>query len=140
MVTAGFDVADSPAPPAVRRFLTLMFSDLCGSTQLAAAIEAELYADIIGQLRQAYRSVIQRHGGTVVRIQGDGVLAIFGHPEAFEDDQRTYHLTYLEPVCRGSTSYSSRRLLSSPSFRRRPRRCGDKRGRLRRRRMRRGAD
>ncbi|WP_165393239.1 ATP-binding protein [Rivibacter subsaxonicus] len=88
MVTAAIDPAEPPAQPAVRRFLTLLFSDLCGSTQLAAALEAEHYADIIGQLREAYRSVIPRHGGTVVRIQGDGVLAIFGHPEALEDDGR----------------------------------------------------
>ena len=87
-MTAGGDAAHLPAQPAVRRFLTLVFSDLCGSTRLASSIEAEHYADIIGQLREVYGSVIQRHGGTVVRIQGDGVLAIFGHPETLEDDGR----------------------------------------------------
>ena len=72
----------------VRRFLTLMFSDLTGSTSLSEALEAEHYAALLGQLRDAYQTVIARHGGIVVRIQGDGMLAIFGHPEALEDDGR----------------------------------------------------
>ena len=72
----------------VRRFLTLMFSDLTGSTSLGEALEAEHYAALLGHLRDAYQIVIARHGGTVVRIQGDGMLAIFGHPEALEDDGR----------------------------------------------------
>lgn len=76
------------APPMVRRFLTLLFSDLSNSTRLGAVLEAEHYADLLGHLHKAYRSIIARHAGTVVRIQGDGVLAIFGHPDALEDDGR----------------------------------------------------
>ena len=74
--------------PAARHFLTLLFSDLCGSTHLAHSIEAEYYADILARLHDTYCRVLPRHGGTVVRIQGDGVLAIFGFPEALENDGR----------------------------------------------------
>lgn len=87
-MSAVFDSGRPPGQPAARHFLTLLFSDLCGSTNLAASIEAEYYADILEQLHETYCRVLPRHGGTVVRIQGDGVLAIFGHPEALETDGR----------------------------------------------------
>lgn len=71
-----------------RRYLTILFSDLSDSTKLAGTMEAEDFAILLGELRRAYEDVIPKHGGTVVQIQGDGVLAIFGHPETQEDDGR----------------------------------------------------
>lgn len=66
----------------------MLFSDLSESTRFAASMEAEQYADFLGDLRRSYHDVIPRHGGTIVQIQGDGVLAVFGYPEAGEDDGR----------------------------------------------------
>lgn len=80
--------ADAPAPGGERRYLTLVFSDLSGSTELGAALEAEHYADLLGALRRVYEDTVGRHGGTIVRIQGDGMLAMFGHPVSGEDDGR----------------------------------------------------
>lgn len=71
-----------------RRYLTVVFCDLCDSTRLSAAMESEWYAVILAALRQTYTEVLTRHGGTVARIQGDGVLAIFGYPAPGEDDAR----------------------------------------------------
>lgn len=71
-----------------RRYLTALFSDLSGSTDLTAAMEAEEYGEVLGKLGLLYRTVIPRHGGTIVQIQGDGVLAMFGYPHASEDDGR----------------------------------------------------
>ena len=71
-----------------RRYLTLMFSDLSGSTPLGAQMEAEDYADMLGQLRGLFHAIIPKHRGLIARIQGDGVLAIFGYPQAGEDDGR----------------------------------------------------
>lgn len=71
-----------------RRHLTILFADLSGSTGLAAAMEAEHYASMLERLRRLYQEVIARHGGAVVRLQGDGMLAIFGQPQAHEDDGR----------------------------------------------------
>ena len=51
-------------------------------------MEAEDYGGLVNRLRQVYEIVIPKHGGSVVRIQGDGVLAIFGFPHAREDDGR----------------------------------------------------
>lgn len=72
----------------VRRYLTILFSDLSSSTHLAAESEAEDYAELLVELRAAYELVIIRYGGTIVQIQGDGILAAFGYPEAHDDDGR----------------------------------------------------
>ncbi|MBV8503008.1 MAG: AAA family ATPase [Paucibacter sp.] len=71
-----------------RRLLTLLFADLSGSTRLAEAMEAEHYALMLSGLRRCYQEEVARHGGQVVRIQGDGLLAIFGHPMPREDEGR----------------------------------------------------
>ena len=71
-----------------RRNLTILFVDLSDSTGLAEAMEAEHYAAMLAGLRALYQELVPKHGGLVVRIQGDGMLAIFGHPQAREDDGR----------------------------------------------------
>ncbi|MEO8059301.1 MAG: AAA family ATPase [Burkholderiales bacterium] len=71
-----------------RCYVTLLFADLSHSTELAGAMEAEHYAALLAVLRRAYQDKIPRHGGMVVRVQGDGLLAMFGHPLTREDDGR----------------------------------------------------
>ena len=71
-----------------RRNLAILFADLSDSTRLAESVEAEHYALMLAELRALYQRVVPKHGGLVIRIQGDGMLAIFGHPEAREDDGR----------------------------------------------------
>jgi class 3 adenylate cyclase/tetratricopeptide (TPR) repeat protein len=88
------DPSDGDAAPPVatqaprRHFVTMLFSDLTGSTRLSAALEAEHYAALLAQLSHAYWTIVARHRGLVVRIQGDGMLAVFGHPHPGEDDGR----------------------------------------------------
>ena len=79
--------ASEPAGPG-RRYLTLLFSDLSYSTKLSAAMEAEHYAALLAIVRRAYQDTIRKHGGVIVRVQGDGLLAMFGYPLAREDDGR----------------------------------------------------
>ncbi|HYP85851.1 ATP-binding protein [Variovorax sp.] len=73
---------------AQRRNLTLLFCDLSDSTRLGELMEAEDYADLLAQLRALFQQVVARHRGEIARIQGDGVLAFFGHPLPAEDDAR----------------------------------------------------
>lgn len=79
--------ATAPAG-ARRRYVTVLFADLSESTRIAAALEAEVYADMLLTLRRASEEIIARHGGTIVQFLGDGVVAIFGYPMAREDDGR----------------------------------------------------
>ena len=51
-------------------------------------MEPELYAELLEQFRNVFRQIVPRHGGEIVRIDGDGVLCIFGHPVPFEDAGR----------------------------------------------------
>lgn len=83
--------ATPTSPPAAgqrRHYVTLLFSDLSRSTELAGAMEAEQYAALLSTLRIAYQETVPRWGGTIVRVQGDGLLAMFGHPVPQEDAGR----------------------------------------------------
>lgn len=72
----------------VRKYLTLLFSDLSESTKLAEQLEAEEYAELLESLHFLYEQKVSKHGGMIVRIQGDGMLAVFGYPSASENDGR----------------------------------------------------
>ena len=84
----GSTPAADAAPRPQRRFVTMLFADLTGSTRLSSTLEAEHYAALLAQLSHACWTVMARHGGLVVRIQGDGMLAVFGYPEPLDDDGR----------------------------------------------------
>lgn len=51
-------------------------------------METEHYSELLHELRTIWRDVSARHGGRVVRIQGDGALIVFGYPRSGEDDGR----------------------------------------------------
>jgi class 3 adenylate cyclase/tetratricopeptide (TPR) repeat protein len=80
--------ADPPArrADAQRRQLTVMFVDLVGSTQLAAALDPEDLREVVGAYQDCCTRVIERFEGHVAKFLGDGVLAYFGYPQAHEDD------------------------------------------------------
>lgn len=73
-------------PPAERRQLTTLFSDLVGSTQLANSIDPEDMRDVIRGYQRLCSRIITAHGGHVAYAQGDGIMAYFGFPAAREDD------------------------------------------------------
>lgn len=71
-----------------RRHLTVLFSDLSGSTRLGHGTDPEILDEILQHVKDAAFPIITAHGGTVVQFHGDGVLAVFGYPEPAEDDVR----------------------------------------------------
>jgi class 3 adenylate cyclase/tetratricopeptide (TPR) repeat protein len=71
-----------------RRYVTVLFSDVSGSSEHAERLEAEEYADLLGRFRTFARDIIPGHGGSIARLQGDGLLALFGHLESSEEDGR----------------------------------------------------
>ncbi len=82
----------SPAPvrpetdAAERRQVTVMFSDLVGSTALSARMDPEDLREVISAYQKCVAETVQRFGGFVAKYMGDGVLVYFGYPQAHEDD------------------------------------------------------
>ncbi len=71
-----------------RRLATLLFSDLTNSTALAAGLEPEQFVEVIEQIRAIAHRVIPAHGGDILRVDGDGMLCLFGYPDVHEDAGR----------------------------------------------------
>src|SRR5215472_931314 len=78
--------APSAADTAERRQVTVMFSDLVGSTTLSAQMDPEDLRESISAYQKCVAEAVRRFGGFVARYFGDGVLVYFGYPEAHEDD------------------------------------------------------
>jgi class 3 adenylate cyclase/tetratricopeptide (TPR) repeat protein len=74
------------APVEVRKTVTILFSDVAGSTSLGERLDPESLRDVMGRYFDVMRSSIERHGGTVEKYIGDAVMAVFGLPQAHEDD------------------------------------------------------
>src|SRR6202020_2182393 len=75
-----------PRYAAERRQVTVMFSDLVGSTALSARMDPEDLREVISAYQKCVAETVQRFGGFVAKYMGDGVLAYFGYPQAHEDD------------------------------------------------------
>jgi class 3 adenylate cyclase len=71
---------------AERRQVTVMFSDLVGSTALSTRIDPEDLREVISAYQKCVAETVQRFGGFVAKYMGDGVLVYFGYPQAHEDD------------------------------------------------------
>ena len=80
--------AQEPAPKdtAERRQVTVIFSDLVGSTALSARIDPEDLREVISAYQKCVTETVGRFGGFVAKYMGDGVLIYFGYPQAHEDD------------------------------------------------------
>jgi class 3 adenylate cyclase/tetratricopeptide (TPR) repeat protein len=71
---------------AERRQVTVLFSDLVGSTALAGRMDPEDLREIISAYQKCVAEAVRRFGGFVAKYMGDGVLVYFGYPQAHEDD------------------------------------------------------
>ena len=78
----------TPAPrtDAERRQVTVMFSDLVGSTAMSARMDPEDLREVISAYQKCVADTVGRFGGFVAKYMGDGVLIYFGYPQAHEDD------------------------------------------------------
>src|SRR6516165_1208007 len=82
--TAGTE--PKPQDTGERRQVTVMFSDLVGSTALSARMDPEDLREVISAYQKCVAETVQRFGGFVAKYMGDGVLVYFGYPQANEDD------------------------------------------------------
>jgi class 3 adenylate cyclase len=92
-VTAPVSIQSSETPPiqtrkeaGERRHLTVLFSDLVGSTAIAAQLDPEEWRETVSEYHRLAADAITRFGGHVVKYLGDGVLALFGWPAAHDND------------------------------------------------------
>jgi predicted ATPase/class 3 adenylate cyclase len=70
---------------AERKFVTLLFADLCGSTALVSKTDPEDAQVLLDQALKTMSEAVETYGGSVRRLQGDGIVALFGAPMAQED-------------------------------------------------------
>src|SRR2546428_257069 len=69
-----------------RRPITVLFADIAGSTSIGERLDPEDWTTLVGEASQRMNRPIERYGGNIARLMGDGVLAFFGAPTAHEDD------------------------------------------------------
>ena len=68
------------------RRLTMLFADLVDSTALSTRIDPEIYRTVVGRYRDLVTTIVNRFEGHIGSTRGDGLLAVFGHPTAHEND------------------------------------------------------
>jgi class 3 adenylate cyclase len=109
---------------AERRQVTVMFSDLVGSTALSARMDPEDLREVISACQKCVAEAVRRCDGFVEKYMGDGVLVYFGYPQAHEDDSERAVRAGLELIAAVSAlkspvplGFSDRRpLCKSPSW------------------------
>jgi class 3 adenylate cyclase/tetratricopeptide (TPR) repeat protein len=75
-----------PTAGEARKVVTVLFTDVTGSTVLGQELDPESLLRIMSRYFEEMKSVVERHGGTVEKFAGDAVLAVFGVPRLHEDD------------------------------------------------------
>ena len=93
VVQAPVPATVAPPPTSVsveaggkRRYLTVMFCDLVGSTGISAQLDAEEWRDLVGAYLDAASAAVVEMGGHVAKKLGDGLMSLFGYPVAHEND------------------------------------------------------
>ena len=82
------DLLAAPSDPGEIRRLTIFFADLVDSTALSTRVDPETYRLLVGRYRELVLHAVGRYEGHIGSTKGDGLLAVFGHPIAHEDDVR----------------------------------------------------
>ena len=82
----GAELAPETPRPEVRKTVTIVFSDLKGSTNLGEALDSESLRELMTRYFEEMRAALEQHGGRVEKYIGDAVMAVFGLPVVREDD------------------------------------------------------
>ena len=109
----------APSPTAERRPITVMFCDLVGSTTLAGKLDAEDWRNLVNAYLDEASKAVTDFGGRALKKFGDGLMALFGYPQAQENDaeravraalaiQRALSDLNASPVAKGAPELSAR--------------------------------
>jgi class 3 adenylate cyclase/tetratricopeptide (TPR) repeat protein len=82
----GTPLAPTLPPQEVRKTVTIVFSDLKGSTAMGEKLDSEAVREVMSRYFDEMRDALERHGGTVEKYIGDAIMAVFGLPRVHEDD------------------------------------------------------
>ena len=82
----GAPLAETRMRAETRKTVTIVFSDLAGSTSMGERLDPESVRRVMSRYFAEMRSALERHGGTVEKFIGDAVMAVFGVPTLHEDD------------------------------------------------------
>src|ERR1051326_9445968 len=74
------------APPEARPVVTMVTSDLKGSTALGERLDPEALREVLNRYFGVMRAVFESHGGTIEKIIGDAIVAVYGLPSRHDDD------------------------------------------------------
>jgi class 3 adenylate cyclase/tetratricopeptide (TPR) repeat protein len=78
--------ADPVTAREVRKTVTVVFCDVVGSTELGERFDPEVLRSLMARFYAAVREPVERHGGSVEKVIGDALVAVFGIPAVHEDD------------------------------------------------------
>lgn len=106
-------------PRVRRRQVTIMFADLSGYTTLSEELDPEALAAMLTNFWTAVDGIITDHRGNVLQHMGDGVLAVWGDTQSFEDDAQQAvraALAIVEAIDREGITISGRRIDATVSI------------------------
>jgi class 3 adenylate cyclase/predicted ATPase len=84
--TCGTPRPDAAASDEIRRFVTVVTSDLKGSTALGERLDPESLREVLSLYFEEMQAVFRSNGGTIEKIIGDAIVAVFGLPVRHDDD------------------------------------------------------
>ncbi len=84
--TCGAPLPAATARGAVRKAVTVVFTDVAGFTALTERVDPERLRRVMSRYFDEMRAVVERHGGLVEKFIGDAIMAVFGVPRLHEDD------------------------------------------------------
>jgi class 3 adenylate cyclase/tetratricopeptide (TPR) repeat protein len=79
-------VASTTLPREIRKTVTVVFTDVTGSTAMGERLDPESLRRVMSRYFATMREVLERHGGKVEKFIGDAIVAVFGVPSLHEDD------------------------------------------------------
>jgi class 3 adenylate cyclase/tetratricopeptide (TPR) repeat protein len=85
-LACGTPLTEATPPREVRKTVTVVFTDVTGSTSLGERLDPESLRRVMSRYFDEMRRMVERHGGTVEKFIGDAVMAVFGVPTLHEDD------------------------------------------------------
>ena len=71
---------------AERRQVTVLFADMVGFTAFSEQSGEEAAFTLMQSLAKLMEDAVREQGGVVQSFTGDGIMAVFGAPVAFEDE------------------------------------------------------